>query len=404
MIILAVGSAVSGFLLVHVFSLEKFLTPVLGSEKSEHVLEPIVVTAIVTVVSVLGVVLAYQQYAKKPIPTTAPVAVSPLTTAARKNLYFDSLNESLLMRPGQYLTRALVFADSRGVDGAVHGLAAGIGGGSGRLRRWQNGFVRSYALSMFGGAALVRGRPARHEDRILMSGTPWLTILGLIPLVGAAVVAALPRGRDLLAKQLTLAISLVVLALTVVMCAAFDPAGDRFQFVQAYDWIPAFGVQYAVGVDGIALVLIALIAGLGPRGPAGRAGTTRTRRRSRPAGVARGSATRTMDAGSDEGPAHSSSPDVGPLVEASARTGGGTAVLERPADDAANPGPVPPAVPPPRRSVKTFFALLLVLETMMIGVFAATDVFLFYVFFEAMLIPMYFIIGSYGGPRRSYAA
>jgi NADH-quinone oxidoreductase subunit L len=59
------------------------------------------------------------------------------------------------MRPGQYLTRALVFADSRGVDGAVHGLAAGIGGSSGRLRRWQNGFVRSYALSMFGGAALV---------------------------------------------------------------------------------------------------------------------------------------------------------------------------------------------------------------------------------------------------------
>ena len=59
------------------------------------------------------------------------------------------------MRPGQYLTRALVFVDNRGIDGAVHGLAAGIGGGSGRLRRVQNGFVRSYALSMFGGAALV---------------------------------------------------------------------------------------------------------------------------------------------------------------------------------------------------------------------------------------------------------
>ena len=87
-------------------------------------------------------------------PTTfRPVAYRNL--AARKNLYFDSLNESLLMRPGQYLTRALVFADHRGIDGAVHGLAAGIGGGSGRLRRVQNGFVRSYALSMFGGAALV---------------------------------------------------------------------------------------------------------------------------------------------------------------------------------------------------------------------------------------------------------
>jgi len=58
----------------------------------------------------------------------------------------------------------------------------------------------------------------------------------------------------------------------------------------------------------------------------------------------------------------------------------------------------------PKRSVKTYFALLLTLEAMMIGVFAATDVFLFYVFFEAMLIPVYFIIGSYGGPQRSYAA
>jgi NADH-quinone oxidoreductase subunit L len=75
--------------------------------------------------------------------------------AARRNLYFDALNESVLMRPGQYLTRALVFLDNRGIDGAVNGLAAAIGGGSGRLRRAQNGFVRSYALSMFAGAALV---------------------------------------------------------------------------------------------------------------------------------------------------------------------------------------------------------------------------------------------------------
>jgi NADH-quinone oxidoreductase subunit L len=155
MVVLAVGSVVSGYLLVHVTPLTEFLAPVLGSEEADHVLEPIVVTAIVTAVSAIGVLVAYLQYARKPVPTTAPVAVTPLTVAARKNLYFDSLNESLLMRPGQYLTRALVFADNRGIDGAVHGLAAGIGGGSGRLRRAQNGFVRSYALSMFGGAALV---------------------------------------------------------------------------------------------------------------------------------------------------------------------------------------------------------------------------------------------------------
>jgi len=59
------------------------------------------------------------------------------------------------MRPGQYLTRFIVFVDNRGIDGAISALAAGIGGGSGRLRRVQTGFVRSYALSMFGGAVLV---------------------------------------------------------------------------------------------------------------------------------------------------------------------------------------------------------------------------------------------------------
>ena len=155
MVVLAVGSVVSGGVLVHVTPLQSFLAPVLGTHEADHVLAPIVVTAIVTAVSALGVLVAYAMYVRKPVPTTAPVAVTPLTVAARKNLYFDSLNESLLMRPGQYLTRALVYVDGRGIDGAVHGLAAGIGGGSGRLRRVQNGFVRSYALSMFGGAVLV---------------------------------------------------------------------------------------------------------------------------------------------------------------------------------------------------------------------------------------------------------
>jgi NADH-quinone oxidoreductase subunit L len=81
--------------------------------------------------------------------------VSPLTVAARRNLYGDAVNEALLMRPGQYLTRFLVFFDNRGVDGAVNGLAALVGGGSGRARRLQTGFVRSYALSMLAGSAVV---------------------------------------------------------------------------------------------------------------------------------------------------------------------------------------------------------------------------------------------------------
>jgi NADH-quinone oxidoreductase subunit M len=189
-----------------------------------------------------------------------------------------------------------------------------------------------------------------------MSDFPWLTVLGVVPLVGAAVIAALPRTRTLLVKQVALATSLVVLALTIAMCAAFDPEGDRFQFVQAYDWIPAFGVQYAVGADGIALVLVALVAVLVP--------------------VVLLASWHDAD-------------DLPPTATGTGSTAG-----------SADGSPVPSR----KRSVKTFFALLLVLETMMIGVFAATDVFLFYVFFEAMLIPMYFLIGSYGGPRRQYAA
>ena len=65
------------------------------------------------------------------------------------------MNESLFMRPGQYLTRSLVYFDNRVIDGAVNGLAALIGGTSGRFRRLQTGFVRSYALTMLGGAVLV---------------------------------------------------------------------------------------------------------------------------------------------------------------------------------------------------------------------------------------------------------
>jgi NADH-quinone oxidoreductase subunit L len=155
MVLLGVGSVASGFLLLHVYDIEHWLEPVLGEPGKDHLIAPIVISIMTVSVVLVGVLIAWSMYARKAVPTTAPVAVSPLTTAARKNLYADSFNESVLMRPGQYLTRALVFVDNRGIDGAVHGLAAGIGGGSGRLRRWQNGFVRSYALSIFGGAALV---------------------------------------------------------------------------------------------------------------------------------------------------------------------------------------------------------------------------------------------------------
>jgi NADH-quinone oxidoreductase subunit M len=166
-----------------------------------------------------------------------------------------------------------------------------------------------------------------------VSDFPWLTTLGVVPLAGSLVVALLPAGRDLLAKQLALFFSIATFVLTISMALRFDAGGATFQFVEKHEWIRQFGVSYALGVDGIGLVLIAL------------------------------------------------STVLVPLV-----------ILAGWHDADA------------RGNVKRYFALLLVLETFMVGVFAATDVFLFYVFFEAMLIPMYFLIGSYGGPQRSYAA
>src|SRR5580658_279914 len=192
-----------------------------------------------------------------------------------------------------------------------------------------------------------------------MSNFPWLTVAGAIPLAGAVAIMLTPgrsapggdadrRARDLLVKQIALVTTLATLAVTIAMAVQFKTGGPRFQFTQTYQWIPQFGVHYAVGVDGIALVLILMTVVLMP--------------------------VVLLASWNDvEGP---------PEAQAAGE----------------------PARPRSRGSVKSYFALMLVLETMMIGVFAATDVFLFYVFFEAMLIPMYFLIGSFGVGQRQYAA
>ncbi len=167
-----------------------------------------------------------------------------------------------------------------------------------------------------------------------MTTIPWLTILGVLPLVGALVLLALPRDNARLIKQVALVFSLAALVFTVVMGLQFDADSTAaFQFVESYPWIPAFGISYSVGVDGIGLVLVALATTLVPV---------------------------TILAGWND------------------------------VEDG--------------RNVKGYFAMILVLETLMIGVFSATDVFLFYVLFEVMLIPIYFLIGRYGGPNRAYAA
>jgi NADH-quinone oxidoreductase subunit M len=168
-----------------------------------------------------------------------------------------------------------------------------------------------------------------------MTSFPWLTAMLVVPLVGAVVTALLPSGLAGRAKHVALGFSVVTLVLAVLASVAYDPgASTQFQLTEQHEWIPQFGVSYALGVDGIAMSLIVMATILTP-----------------------------------------------------------VCLLAAWHD-----------VPESGRREQNYFALMLVLETFMVGVFAATDVFLFYVFFEAMLIPVYFLIGSYGGARRQYAA
>lgn len=162
----------------------------------------------------------------------------------------------------------------------------------------------------------------------------FLTVMELLPLVGAALIATVGKEKVDAIKKMAFMTTLLVAVAGIALALQFDRNNAGLQFVEKREWIPAFGINYAVGIDGIALVLILMSVILAP---------------------------------------------VVVLAGWNEAQGG-------------------------RWSVKTFYILILVLETMMIGVFAATDVFLFYVFFEAMLVPVYFLIGGYGTGKRSQAA
>jgi NADH-quinone oxidoreductase subunit L len=155
MILLAIGSAGAGAYLLYGAKLTDFLAPVVGDAKPEERLASGAVTGLTLILMLVGIGVAWALFARGPQPTTEPRARSPFVIAARNNLYADAFNEAVLMRPGIWLTRALVYLDGKGIDGLVNGLAAGVGGGSGRLRRLQTGFVRSYALTMLGGSLAV---------------------------------------------------------------------------------------------------------------------------------------------------------------------------------------------------------------------------------------------------------
>lgn len=180
---------------------------------------------------------------------------------------------------------------------------------------------------------------------------PLLTVTAVVPAAGAVITAAVPAARKTAAKYTALLFSLATLVLAIVALVRFDPDGDRYQLTESHAWIKDFGLRYELGVDGIAVTLIALTALLIPF---------------------------VMLAGWH---------DADPLEDTNRRW----------------------------RPTQGFFALILLVEAMVVLSFEATDVFLFYIFFEAMLIPMYFLIGGFGdrahaggeeeaARQRSYAA
>ena len=161
-----------------------------------------------------------------------------------------------------------------------------------------------------------------------------LTIVGVLPLISALLVAFIPSKNTQLIKRAAFAATLVVAIASIFLATGFDKSVTGMQYVQSNTWIEAFNINFAVGIDGISLVLILLSTILVP--------------------IVILATWHESDLG--------------------------------------------------RWSSKSFYILILVLETLMIGVFAATDLFLFYVFFEAMLIPIYFLIGGYGTGNKSAAA
>ena len=164
-----------------------------------------------------------------------------------------------------------------------------------------------------------------------MQHLPLLSILIWLPIIGGALVLALGNGRAQAARWLALAVALATFAASIPLLTGFDTSGAVMQFVERREWIPAYDIQYHLGVDGIAVALIAL--------------TT--------------------------------------LTTVLVLIGAWGSVEKR---------------------VSQYLAAFLVLEGLMIGVFSAIDAILFYVFFEGMLIPMFIIIGVWGGPRRVYAS
>ncbi|MGZ4451781.1 MAG: NADH-quinone oxidoreductase subunit L [Nocardioides sp.] len=152
---LAALSALGGLLALSGW-ITVWLAPVVGTTPHEDLpISPLMLSLVVLVVVVVGVAVAWVTVGRNPVPRTAPTNVSVLTRAARADLYGDAINEGLFMRPGDSLVRGLMTFDDGLVDGTVEGTGSAFSGLSVVLRRTQTGFVRSYALSVLGGALVV---------------------------------------------------------------------------------------------------------------------------------------------------------------------------------------------------------------------------------------------------------
>ncbi|MGW2257944.1 NADH-quinone oxidoreductase subunit L [Streptomyces sp. NPDC001780] len=154
MVVLAFGSVFAGGLFSFGDSFVRWLEPVTGYAHGHPPISAAAVTTATVVALVIGVAVAWLMYGRAPVPVTAPRG-SLLTRAARRDLLQDDFNHVVLVRGGEHLTRSLVYVDHTLVDGVVNGTAASFGGLSGRLRKLQNGYARSYAVTMFGGTAVL---------------------------------------------------------------------------------------------------------------------------------------------------------------------------------------------------------------------------------------------------------
>jgi NADH-quinone oxidoreductase subunit L len=155
MILLAVGSVALGGVLAIGDTFFTWLEPVTGHVEHHEPVVPVWTLIVLThVLVIIGVLIAFRQYAVAAVPVTAPRS-NALVRAARRDLYQDTVNESVAMRPGQYLTRSLVYGDRTVVDAGWLGMAGGIGRLGDALRRLQNGYVRSYAAMTLGGLGAV---------------------------------------------------------------------------------------------------------------------------------------------------------------------------------------------------------------------------------------------------------